>query len=103
MRSVLIALLLAGCSHSAVVVNNATPVAPSGNVNASGTIAAAVLVTTIAVTASQDASNRQSMPSSSMSSAWTSQPVPALASEREIAEQDCTQPIDFSAGNLRCR
>lgn len=30
-------------------------------------------------------------------------PAPQLAPERRVAEQDCTRPIDPSAGNLRCR
>jgi len=30
-------------------------------------------------------------------------PVPAMAPGRRVAEQDCTRPIDLSAGNLRCK
>jgi hypothetical protein len=33
----------------------------------------------------------------------TSAPVPPLESGRKVNEQDCTQGIDFTAGNLRCR
>jgi hypothetical protein len=29
--------------------------------------------------------------------------APALAPERRINEQDCTKPIDYSLGNLRCK
>jgi hypothetical protein len=29
--------------------------------------------------------------------------VPELDSSRKINEQDCTKPIDWSAGNLRCK
>jgi len=95
-------LLLAGCSHSAVVVTNARPVAPSSTVSASAAFAAALLVTTAAVAVTQEASNPQPMPSSAFFRDWTSQPVPPMAQEREIREQDCTQPLDLS-GNLRCR
>ena len=103
MRALLIALFLTGCSHSAAVVSNATPVAPNGNVNATGAIAAAVLLGTIAVTAG-DLTNPQPLPSlSSTFSDPATRVVPAMAEKREIAEQDCTQPIDLSAGNLRCR
>ena len=28
---------------------------------------------------------------------------PAMAEDRRINEQDCTRPIDETAGNLRCR
>ena len=90
MRAFLALLLLTGCSHSAVVVGNARAVAPSGTVtmNATGGFAAAVLIGTAAVAASQGP---------------VSETVPAMAPEREIGEQDCTQPIDLTAGNLRCR
>ena len=88
-RALVAMLILAGCSHSAVVVGNAQPVAPSGNVNASGSVAAAVLIITIAVAASQSESNPP--------------PAAGMAPEREIADQDCTKPIDLAAGNLRCR
>ena len=106
MRSVrawLLVVLLSGCSHSAVVVGNARPVAPSGTVNATGAVAAAVLISTAALAASDAASNPQPVSSSTMFSPWTSQAVPVMAAEREIGEQDCTKPIDLSAGNLRCR
>jgi len=33
----------------------------------------------------------------------TSAPVPPMESGRKVNEQDCTQGIDFTAGNLRCR
>jgi hypothetical protein len=99
MRSLLIVLLLAGCSHSAVLVNGGATARPTAN--ATGAIAAAAMVTAIAVTASQEPSAAQS--TSSNVSAWASQPLPVLDSERSIAEQDCTQPIDVTAGNLRCR
>jgi len=29
--------------------------------------------------------------------------APALAPDRRISEQDCTKPVDLSAGNLRCK
>ena len=84
-----IALLLSGCSHSAVVVSNAHPVVASGNVSASGGVAAVVLIGTAAIAASQDGSGPEA--------------VPTLAPEREVNLQDCTKPVDLTAGNLRCR
>jgi PBP1b-binding outer membrane lipoprotein LpoB len=33
----------------------------------------------------------------------TMAPVPPLEAGRKVNEQDCTQGIDFNAGNLRCR
>lgn len=29
--------------------------------------------------------------------------APPLAEERKINEQDCSQPVDWTAGNLRCK
>ena len=29
--------------------------------------------------------------------------VPPLAGDRKVHEQDCTKPIDWSAGNVKCR
>ena len=29
--------------------------------------------------------------------------APPMDPKRRISEQDCTKPIDFSAGNLRCK
>jgi hypothetical protein len=29
--------------------------------------------------------------------------VPPLASDRKVHAQDCTKPIDWSAGNLKCK
>jgi hypothetical protein len=30
-------------------------------------------------------------------------PVPGMEESRKVNEQDCTQPIDLTAGNLRCK
>jgi hypothetical protein len=30
-------------------------------------------------------------------------PVPSMDSTRKVNEQDCRQPIDLKAGNLRCK
>jgi hypothetical protein len=30
-------------------------------------------------------------------------PAPALAPDRRISEQDCTRPVDYSLGNIRCK
>jgi hypothetical protein len=30
-------------------------------------------------------------------------PAPDMQPDRSINEQDCTKPIDFTSGNLRCR
>ena len=30
-------------------------------------------------------------------------PAPPLAPDRRISEQDCTRPVDYSLGNIRCK
>jgi len=30
-------------------------------------------------------------------------PVPGMEASRRVNEQDCTKPIDLTAGNLRCK
>jgi len=89
MRALLVSLMLIGCSHSAVVVTNANPVVRSSSVNAAGAIAAGVIIGTAAIAASQGSSSAQ--------------PAAEMAPERTVSLQDCTKPVDFSAGNLRCR
>ena len=36
-------------------------------------------------------------------SAVREDPVPELAPDRVISEQDCSKPVDFTLGNLRCK
>jgi hypothetical protein len=33
----------------------------------------------------------------------SSQRVPELAPDRKVSEQDCTRPVDYSLGNIRCK
>ena len=102
-RAFVMTILLAGCSHSAVVVSNANPVVQSSPVSASGAVAAAILAGTAAIAASQEPASPQAVPSSTMFTGQPSRLVPAMLPEREVGLQDCTKPIDLTAGNLRCR
>jgi hypothetical protein len=36
-------------------------------------------------------------------SSYVEAPVPSMDSTRKVNEQDCRQPIDLKAGNLRCK
>jgi len=57
----------------------------------------------IAATASEDWTQPGAYPTSSKFSGWFwSRPPPPLAPDREVSDQDCTKPIQFTA-NLRCR
>lgn len=103
MRALIVALFVSGCSHSAAVVSNAHPVVPSSSMNASGTAAAVLLIGTAVIAASQEPGAPQAGSTSATFSGWSTQPVPEMAPERGVALQDCTKPVDLSAGNLRCR
>jgi hypothetical protein len=101
-RAWLMLLVLTGCSHSAAVISNAQPAAPVPGVNASGAIAAAVLIGVAVVATSQEVTDVQPTPSTAAFSDWSPRVVPAMAPDRVIVEQDCTQPLDLT-GNVRCR
>ena len=108
MRAIVLALLLVGgCKNTGVAVSNAHPVAPvpgALHINAVAPVSAAIIVGTVAAAAAvSEASNPSPGPNYGMFSDWTSRPVPPMAAEREVGLQDCTKPIDLSAGNLRCR
>ena len=72
---VLAALLLTACGHTHLGVNK-----PQAG--------AAILAGMVISAAASDSS---------------SAPAPIMDPDRAIIEQDCTKPIDLSAGNLRCR
>jgi hypothetical protein len=79
------------------------------------TLIALLLAFALASCASQHAKPAAAPPAPSQAQAGTtfgnytagygspSAPVPPLESGRKVNEQDCTQGIDFNAGNLRCR
>jgi hypothetical protein len=33
----------------------------------------------------------------------TSRRAPEMAPDRKVSEQDCTKPLDYSLGNIRCQ
>ena len=53
----------------------------------------------------EESRNPRPMPSLSDSlSPWVKSPPPApMEPGRKVAEQDCTQPIDYTLGNVKCR
>ena len=95
-----LALLLAGCSNTAwrVSAGESNPGAPL-QVHAHGSSGLATLfgLGIIAGSVYEAATNGFD--------AWnvdTRRP-PEMAPNRKVSEQDCTKPIDWSAGNLRCK
>lgn len=97
-----ISLLLAGCAHTAASVNTVSSGAGL-QVHATGSAAAAIVVTGIAVGVAQQAGDPQPAYSYRSFPGWFwGRPAPAMDPNRTVSEQDCTKPITES-GNLRCR
>ena len=99
-------VLVAGCVHSQISANSNTHVpvstVPAGTTVTSGALglqatgsgaaaAAVVIITGVAISAG----------AGSDGTGITA--TPALDPARTVSEQDCTKPVDLSAGNLRCR
>jgi hypothetical protein len=115
----LLALVVLGaCSHATIDASSrssAAGVVPSaGSTVTSGqaglhvqsSALAAVVVTGMVIAAViDDARQERSFPSFSASFGdWLRGPqAPALAPDRSISEQDCTRPLDYSLGNIRCK
>lgn len=117
--ALLVALTLAvtGCSSAQVNVQAGTAgtvSAPAGGttvsggsvgVHAHGGEGLATVLIVIGLLAGMVEYSREERPFPSPSTLipGNTTPVPDMAPERRIAEQDCTQPIDLTAGNLRCK
>lgn len=83
-RRLILLLLIAGCAHTEAQIGSRSG-ASSAQVRAVG--GAAVVLGVAAALADPYQPDRP----------------PELDPNRQINEQDCTQPVDFTAGNLRCR
>ena len=77
-------LLVAGCAHAQVEIGSRSSTS-SATVHATG--GAAVVLGVAAALADP----------------YQPDTVPALDPVRRVNEQDCTKPVDLTAGNLRCR
>jgi hypothetical protein len=78
----------------------------SGGVSIQGgsnSFAAALLAISLLAGAIEYSREPRPMPSPSELIPGPGPRAPELAPDRRVAEQDCTKPIDFSAGNLRCK
>jgi hypothetical protein len=53
---------------------------------------------------SEDLRNPRPMPSLSAFSPWVNAPPPApMDPNRKVNEVDCSQPVDYSLGNIKCK
>jgi hypothetical protein len=92
-RTIALVLLLAGCaSHSHVHIG---AVGASGSVSVHTDVAGALalLVGTAVIANTLSGTNSET----------SSRYVPELDASRRVSEQDCSKPIDFTRGNIRCK
>ena len=85
MRAIVFALALTGCSYTRVDIGG-----PHGGFHAhieGGRSLATVLGLSILAAGISEGT----------------EPPPELDPLRKVSEQDCTKPIDYSLGNLRCK
>ena len=92
-----IVALLAGCSNTAWQLSSGTPppVHSQVQVHASGGGLAAALGVTILAAGAYEAARS--------GFAFSSSAPPEMAPDRKVSEQDCSKPLDYSLGNIRCR
>ena len=106
----LLVLLLAGCSHVSI---NASSQASTGTVTTGGqasvrvesrALAALVIAGMFLAAAAEEARDPRPFPSFSSLADWfRGTPAPELDPTRRVSEQDCSQPLDLSLGNIRCK
>src|SRR4051812_31162907 len=109
MRLALAALLLSGCSHVTIDASSNTSSGTATGAQAglhvdSRSLAALVIAGMFLAAAAEEAQDPRPFPSFSTFSDWFSgTPKVELDPERKISEQDCTRPVDYSLGNIRCK
>ena len=95
MKRILIALLLSGCSHAHVNVGAGSP---HGGVQLhveGGSGLAALFGLSILAAGVVESERTGSLTEARF--------APELDPTRKVSEQDCTKPIDYSLGNIRCK
>ena len=99
-------VLLAGCSSTRVEMNSGTTTTTSSGsvrVQASDGLARAIVVMALIGAAAEYSREERPFPDPRALLPGNREPVPPLAPARTVVEQDCAKPVDWSAGNLRCR
>jgi hypothetical protein len=102
-------LLLAGCSSTRVELNSGGAPAPTSSnaglhvQSSSNRLANALILISILAAAAEYNSEERPFPDPRALISGNREPAPPLAPDRRVSEQDCSQPVDFSAGNIRCK
>ena len=90
-------LLLTGCSNTAWQLSSGTPHTNAQVQVSTGTGFAALLGVTILAAGVYEAAR------SGFPFAGESARAPEMAPDRKVSEQDCSKPLDYSLGNIRCK
>ncbi len=105
----LTALLTGACSHATIAVSNGAVATASSTVVA-GSVGGAMVANggaavalVLALGVAEYVNNPTPFPDPRSLISTSTQPVPEMASGRLISEVDCSKPVDFSSGNLRCK
>jgi len=88
--------LLAGCSNTAwqVSAGQPPPVNSQVQVHSSGGLAAALSLSILAAGVYEISRSGLGFSSNS---------IPEMAPDRKVSEQDCSKPLDYTLGNIRCK
>jgi hypothetical protein len=111
--ALVLAVVIAGCAHTHTSVNAAAGSA-SGTTTTGGSVSvhghshslAALVIAGLFIAAAADYSSEPYPPPRFSDFAdWFrgTPPPPEMDASRRISEQDCSKPVDESAGNLRCK
>jgi hypothetical protein len=92
-----IAVLAAGCTS---VTSDGRGLLIQSDSRALATVLIAAGVLSLAA---GDIGEERPFPSPSALLPYRSPPAPEMAPDRRINEQDCSKPVDWSLGNLRCK
>jgi hypothetical protein len=106
-RSVVLCALLSGCAAHTHTQVNAGAASPQGGVQVhieGGRGLAALFGLSILAAGIYEAERTHYFVNPFITVSGNRPDVaPPLAPDRKISEQDCTQPLDYSLGNIRCK
>ncbi len=109
--ALVVALLIAGCSHTSMSLNSSGSAAGStntvrGQISAGGSGAAAIGLFAIAIVAihgSEISSEGTSYRANPLDAVTPTKPASELDGSRRVNAQDCSKPIKDWSANLKCR
>lgn len=94
MRTLLLAVLLAGCSHTQVNVGAGSAQAGvQAHIEGGRGLAALFGLSILAAGIVEAERSRYG----------AERAVAEMAPDRKVSEQDCSKPLDYSLGNIRCK